>query len=643
MRNVLIILVALLVFAAGVGGAAALAPGINQERRDANLSVSDQVYDLPADMAVSQAALGTFRGLAVNFLWQRAENLKNDGKYFEAIELGKLITRLQPRFPKVWEFVSWNMAYNISVGTKTDRERWMWVKAGIDLLQRKGNGIDANPNELALYAQLGWIYFHKVGEFQDNMSWDYKREIAVAWNGVLGNPPTDNEPYLAWLREIRDAPDAVEGLSPGGQKVARWMIDEGLRFDADALAAFTVPVGYALVEQRSEEEAAADAAAEAAGAKPATRPARRVIVAARQWPTDATDADVLEVVAFLRKKVVQGDEYNMRLDEMIRLAEAFGPIDYRQPAAHTLYWSWVGLQRVGQDDGRSHDAWVSTERNVLNGLQTLAQAGSVAYDPRSKYLTYLPQWDKWIAFDARYQSLGERTGETDAQSESRFGAGYRNQMDQAITDAWVSGATDVAQQLYERMKARGVGKFYADRYDPPLDEFVKAQMNETLDTPKVARDVILGLMSQSLKLSLVAGNPRQAQAVLSEARRLFDEYRKLNPNPADPLYQEMQPFEYLASTAQGNFIAGNTGPGSGTVPIESRAALFDSLSEPQRAIIWVQFQDGLRRDARIQGFDEAELFDIPSPQSQAAASQLLRSGGTGRPDAEAGQPRREIK
>ena len=639
MRNLLIILAALLVFALGVGGAAALAPGINADRKADNLSVSDDVYDLPADMAVSQAALGTFRGLFVNVLWQRAENLKNEGKYFDAIELGKLITRLQPRFPKVWEFVSWNMAYNISVGTHTEEERWMWVKSGIDLLQRKGNGIDANPNALALYAQLGWIYFHKVGEFQDNTNWAYKRKLAVEWHAVLGAPPAEEGQYLAWLGEIRDAPVRAEDLSPGAAKLARQLVDDGYNFDARALRDFTV-------KDRLLTEADPDAPTTApagVGAAPATRPTLLRAAAARQWPADAAPEDVAVVTAFIRKKVVQGDEYNMDLGEMIRLAETFGPIDYRQPASHTLYWSWVGLQRTLQDEGRDLSSWVMTERNVLNALQTLAQAGQVVYEPRSDYLTYLPQWQKWLAYDEHYQSLADREGVLGQGIDQKFGGGYRNQMDQAITDAWVAGARGVADGLYARMRQRFEGTEYAGRYDPPLDDFVRAQMDDTLDQPKVARSVVNNLLAQSLTQAMLGQNRRQSESLLKEARRLYDQYRTLNPNPNDPLYKEMPPFQFMNFQVLANFIAGVNGPGSRPVPITLRAQLFNTLSPQQRAAIVLQAGDRIAQDAAAEGFNPAGLFNLPSQQVlQATAKEFEAQGGGGGNTPEAGQPRREI-
>jgi hypothetical protein len=93
-------------------------------------------------------AMGAFRGILVNWLWIRANDAKEAGRFHEANDLSKAITSLQPRFPRVWVFHAWNMAYNISVSTQTPTERWEWVNSGIRLLRDRG--IPANPNEMLL-------------------------------------------------------------------------------------------------------------------------------------------------------------------------------------------------------------------------------------------------------------------------------------------------------------------------------------------------------------------------------------------------------------------------------------------------------------------------------------------------------------
>lgn len=110
--------------------------------------------------------MGAFRGIFVNWLWFRANEMKEKGQYYEAMELARAITTLQPRFPQVWVFHVWNMAYNISVATNTPEERWQWVNAGVRLLRK--DGIRANPNDMLLHKELAWIFLHKIVGITDD-------------------------------------------------------------------------------------------------------------------------------------------------------------------------------------------------------------------------------------------------------------------------------------------------------------------------------------------------------------------------------------------------------------------------------------------------------------------------------------------
>ncbi|MFA7237304.1 MAG: hypothetical protein WC058_10610, partial [Phycisphaeraceae bacterium] len=228
-RNTMIILLALVTAGASLGLGGALMRPINEQREDLQLTFNPQVTEnLPATEAVLYTSLGCFRGLIANMLWMRANTLKENGQFYEAMELSDLISRLQPRFPQVWIFNSWNMAYNISVATHTARERWMWVNAGVELLRDRG--IPMNPTSPGLYRQLSWIYLHKIGQYSDDMHWYYKQRLALEWQELLGVPPAGSTTAaLAWFAPIAEMDQnyfAVDELSGRTQDQLReWAND----------------------------------------------------------------------------------------------------------------------------------------------------------------------------------------------------------------------------------------------------------------------------------------------------------------------------------------------------------------------------------------------------------------------------------
>ncbi len=115
---------------------------------------------LPLSAAAS-AALGGFRGVAVDILWMQANAMQNNSQYYQLMTYYHLISILQPNFPSVWDFNAWNLAYNISVEWAQPEERWLWIKKGIDF----GNeGLQYNPDSVELWTDIGWFYMHKVGK-----------------------------------------------------------------------------------------------------------------------------------------------------------------------------------------------------------------------------------------------------------------------------------------------------------------------------------------------------------------------------------------------------------------------------------------------------------------------------------------------
>ncbi|MFW5841168.1 MAG: hypothetical protein ACOCZE_11355, partial [Planctomycetota bacterium] len=176
-----------------LAGLAFVAGGMMQDVVDERMAA----YDLqPPERAVAQnhpelalltVAPGPLRAPMVNYFWIRAQELKDEGRYYEANQLAEIICILQSRSPGVWAFHSWNMAWNISAAVKTAEERWLWVNNGLELLRDRG--IPLNPRSFLLYRELAWIFFNKIGGNLDEMHGAYKSRFAQQMNAVLGAPP----------------------------------------------------------------------------------------------------------------------------------------------------------------------------------------------------------------------------------------------------------------------------------------------------------------------------------------------------------------------------------------------------------------------------------------------------------------------
>jgi hypothetical protein len=482
-------------------------------------------------------AMGAFRGLFVNYLWMRANDLKEAGKYYEAVDLSRTITRLQPRFPKVWQFHAWNLAYNISVSTQTPSERWHWVNSGIRLL--RSDGIRACPNDLGIHRELAWILIHKVQGFMDDAHRYYKREFAHEWSVVMGAPPRSRLTDLGqtgekslkqdyadrWLTPIVEAPDSLEELlkkDPKAQAlIAEIRSKAGLDLDMKFL-------------ERFAEVDAVIAAAAATGVQPdMTRDPLAEIILSGKYPVETGKL----VVAYTRKRILR-EEYNMEPERMIRYTLYYGPLDWRHPAAHAVYWSARGVEetllRVNEGNKRDFDI-LNTDRITIQSIQELFRSGTVTYDVTNPtfYFT-LPNTEYVDSYKRILDTLMARSDyEKDQQRTYRFyAAGYENFMKDAIRYLYRRGDIDAATK-YKKELLEWPGQNINDserniKLAMPLDEWVQREIvDDNRETsPVVATQEIIGALQAAYINGLLANDNKRFVNEFNYARLFHEQYQQ---------------------------------------------------------------------------------------------------------------------
>ena len=104
-HNTKVILIALCVMLVSIGGSGALNVAIAASQGRHDLTYTDKAEDgAPIEVTLG-VAMGAFRGIFVNVLWLRANNAKEEGRFYESIELARSITKLQPRLPRALQDV----------------------------------------------------------------------------------------------------------------------------------------------------------------------------------------------------------------------------------------------------------------------------------------------------------------------------------------------------------------------------------------------------------------------------------------------------------------------------------------------------------------------------------------------------------
>ncbi|MCA9132376.1 MAG: hypothetical protein KDA45_04455 [Planctomycetales bacterium] len=113
----------------------------------------------PASESMRLATLG-LRGVAATILWQKAEYYKKEQFWDRLSATLNQIAVLQPHFVEVWKFQSHNLSYNVSAEFDDYRQRYQWVKRGIDYLIK---GSKYNKRRTEMPFELGGFFGSKMG------------------------------------------------------------------------------------------------------------------------------------------------------------------------------------------------------------------------------------------------------------------------------------------------------------------------------------------------------------------------------------------------------------------------------------------------------------------------------------------------
>ncbi len=498
---------------------------VNAIRKDRQLVIDpDTTKGLPADLALL-GKLGTFRALAIDWASIRAERLKEEGKYYEALQLHETVCALAPRFQHVWVNAAWNMAYNISVSQYTPEARWQWVQNGIKILRDKG--IQYNPKAVTLYKELAWIYWHKIGDFLDDEHLNYKRALAVEMERVLGAPPVvlADEEYFDWFRKIVNAPRSLDEFVDNDAGVAELAARlRQIRLEPDeSLLDF--------VARHIRPELQVSQLLKS-GSYPDPLMTRRLVLLSDPNHQGSLD----RLLAAVRSKVLR-ERYHLDLDWMLSLmADKYGPLDWRNAFSHSLYWS-----SLGDELSRSHEnISIFDQRNnarfIFFSLQNLTMKGRITLwpdfdDPFSSYIELTPDTRFIPYLYHAYLRLGkEHFGDDPDFIEGTPGRVYMT--------GFVTSMQDWIQLLYLEGGERNIElaeNFYAylrennphpdgstqPRYLKTLDEFVMGGLLHRLETYKAASGFIRSFIQRSLK-QFALGLTRAGVTSLVRARQSYD-------------------------------------------------------------------------------------------------------------------------
>lgn len=355
--------------------------GLNQQRERLGLARTAVISNAPPVLAFTTVALGAFRGLIANALWVRANDLQEEGKYFEAVQLADWITKLQPNSDAPWIFQAWNMAYNISVKFPEHADRWQWVLRGIELL--RDEGLRYNPDRALLYRELAWFFQHKMGANLDDAHNYYKTQWYKKMNAVL----------------------------PAGRADYAVLLDP-------------------------------------------------------QTPED--------------KERVQRLITEFRLDPrmMQTVDDTYGPLDWRLPEAHSIYWGMAGIENSDAQDK------LPLRRNIFQSMQAALHHGRIITNRLTSLPDLRPNLDIIPNASRAYEDAIAAESEDNKEHLSRA---HRNFLKDAVYFLYANNKQAQAQQWFNYLRDKyGIGPHTGIDPDATMETFALGKIEE--DVNETSRD-----------------------------------------------------------------------------------------------------------------------------------------------------------
>jgi len=606
-------------------GSGFLVGPMNVIRKEKQLVVdSSTIAGLPPDIALL-GKFGTFRALAIDWASIRAERLKEQGKTYEALELHKIVCKLAPRFAKVWANAAWNMAYNISVMQYTPEARWQWVQNGIKIL--RDEGIPYNPRSATLYKELTWLYWNKVGGYLDDNHLDYKKALAVQMERILGPQPvvlTDSE-YFDWFRKIVDAPRDLDAFIESDERIAMVVsrlegLSLGIRDDTllDFVARNTRP------ELRVEALLAGEAKEDA------RHSARMALI---------TDPELSEPLARLLAAVrsdVLRRRMRLDLDWMLDLmVNQYGPLDWRNGFAHSLYWSSMGERMTEGHEGSNRSDVMNNARLVFFALQSMVTRGTMVLrpnfdDPFASYLGQTPDTRFIPYLIETYMRLGKKHfGDDPRFIEGTPGPNYMNGF---VTNmhAWIEllylegGEKNLKQAesmfVWLRENNPHPNGQMQERYMGTLDSFMAAGIKDRLLTYTAINGIVRNFIDRALKHYSV-GEQAEAVRALKRGRLAYNQWMKDTKVDINDR-RKLQPYRILFDDQIESFIR------SARIAPLYKASLWRSLPLEQRQEVYDYLRPNFEKLAESQDppWSLAKAFPVPADMDQARRGGRLYRG-----------------
>jgi hypothetical protein len=236
------------------------------------------------------------------------------------------------------------------------------------------------------------------------------------------------------------------------------------------------------------------------------------------------------------------EKYKMDPVLMKAVDQEYGPMEWRLPEAHAIYWAAEGLQRATNNPSNvKPDDLIMLRRVIYQCMQLSWQRGRLVDNPFNNTTEFTPNLDVIPKVNDTYMQMYAE--ETEPNQRDGILKAHRNFLRQAIYSLYVYNRIGVAAKWFKYLGEKYPDKPIIDG-DPnsfprnvTLDQYAVACVQEDINDMSADRmtAVLEGLVRTSY-ISLVLGEDERAAGFKLLAQKAWQNYEKKVPTARqDPL------------------------------------------------------------------------------------------------------------
>jgi|YelNatPaOPRAMG01_1025707.scaffolds.fasta_scaffold02954_11 hypothetical protein len=231
---------------------------------------------------------------------------------------------------------------------------------------------------------------------------------------------------------------------------------------------------------------------------------------------------------------------------MLEVDQAYGPLEWRLPEAHALYWAWLGLQRSTSKDKRF------LRRVVYQSMKQCVEHGRIiTLGTNAVPVEFGPDVDKIEKANLAFEQMIAEEKET----VDSFKRAHRNFLGTAVYLLWINNRPSQAEAWFRYLKQQYPGEVPAEM---TVDEFaIQTYVGDVSEMRQDrARAIIEGLLGRYC-LDLALGEEDAAVGHHLLARRIWESYQAARQRQKGRL--GLAPFETIRDNVIQRYLDPQTG------------------------------------------------------------------------------------